>query len=144
MTQTNDGRDTYERHTEFRHEAQHLEAVVGSIDATIQHKEGLGPVYAGSTKAASLAKDLRDKSLAELHSVRNKPYVGRIDYSTGVDGESRSIYIGQFLVRHKDPRYHIVSRNAPIARLYYQPTGGFYEVKGKKRPAQVELKRELT
>lgn len=143
MTSTNDGRDTYERHTEFRHEAQHLEAVVGSIDATIQHKEGLGPVYAGSTKAARIAKDLEDKSLAELRSVRNRPYFGRIDYSTGVDGEARSIYIGEFLVRHKDPRYHIVSRNAPIARLYYRPADGSYEVKGAKRPAQVELKRVL-
>ena len=143
MTRTNDGRDTYEHHTEFRHEAQHLEAVVSSIDVTIQHKEGLGPVYAGSTKAARIAKDLQDKSLTELRSVRKRPYFGRIDYSTGVDGEIRSIYIGEFLVRHKDPRYHIVSRNAPIARLYYRPADGFYDAPKGTISAQVQLKRIL-
>ena len=143
MTQTNDGRDAYDRHAEFRHEEQHLEAVVNSVDATIQHQKGRGSVYAGDTKAARIVKDLQDKSLAEVRAVRNRPYFGRIDYSTGVDGEIRSIYIGEFLVRHKDPRYHIVSRNAPIARLYYRPADGFFEVKGTKRHGQVQLKRVL-
>ncbi len=143
MAQTNNGRDTYDRHTDFRHEEQHLEAVVGSIDATIQHKAVPGPVYAGSTKAAIIAKDLQDKSLAELHSVRNRPYFGRIDYSTGVDGEIHSIYIGEFLVRHKDPRYRIVSRNAPIARLYYRPADGSYDAPKGTISAQVQLKRIL-
>lgn len=143
MVQTNDGRDAYDRHTDFRHEEQHLETVVGSIDATIQHKAVPGPVYAGSTKAARIAKDLQDKSQAELRSVRNRPYFGRIDYSTGVDGEIHSIYIGEFLIRHKDPRYRIVSRNAPIARLYYRPADGSYDAPKGTIPAQVQLKRIL-
>ena len=148
MTQTNDGRDAFDRHTEFRHEDQHLEAIVHSIDAEIQHREGLGPEYAGDTDAARGMKDLRDKDLAEVRAVRKRPYFGRIDYSTGDGGDVRSIYIGDIYIKHEDPRCFIVNRNAPIARLYYRPTDGFYEVKSKtgtytKRYGQVELKRVL-
>jgi hypothetical protein len=44
MTQKDGKDDGYDRRSEFRHEQQHLEDVVGSIDATIQNKEGRGPV----------------------------------------------------------------------------------------------------
>ena len=143
MTQTNDGQDAYDRHTEFRHEEQHLGAIVRSIDVEIQHREGLGPAYAGDTDAARGVKDLQDKGLAEVREVRNRPYFGRINYSTGEGGDVRSIYIGNIYIKHEDPRCFIVNRNAPIARLYYRPADGFYEVKGTKRHGQVQLKRVL-
>ena len=114
------------------------------MDVEIQRRKGLGPVYAGDRDAAREGQDIQDRSLAELQSCRNRPYVGRIDYTTGSAGTTQSIYIGEFFVRHKDPRYRIVSRNAPIARLYYKPADGFFEVNGTKRHRQVQLTRALT
>lgn len=145
MAQTNDGRDAYDRHAEFRHEKQHLAAVVDSIDAEIQHRESLGLPYAGDTDAAREVKDLQGKKLAEARADRNRPYFGRIDYSTGEGEDVRSIYIGYRSRKYKPPQCSIVDRNSPIARLYYSPAEGFfYDPSGMKRLARVELTRALT
>ena len=148
MTQTDEPLDQYDRQTKFRHEERQLEAVVDTIDATIQHKEGRD-VSAGHTLAANMVKDLLDEGLEEVRSIRKRPYFGRIDYSKDEDGDIRTIYIGDFNIYNDDPRYHIVSRNAPIASLYYRPIDGYYEVKTRRRGtkqevASVHLKRILT
>ena len=102
----------------------------------------------GDTKASDIVKDLLDTDLEKLWSTRERPYFGRIDYVTRADGEAHSIYIGELHVNNDDPRYVIVSRNAPIASLYYRPADGSYEVRNRagtsrKIDASVELKRML-
>ena len=142
MTETS---DAFDRHTEFLREEQHLEAVVATIDATVKHHEGRGPVYAGDAKASDIVKDLLNAKAQDIRTVRDRPYFGRIDYSTGPHGNVRTIYIGDFNISHDDPRYFIASRNAPIARLCYRPADGFFEVEKKARKtASVQLKRTLT
>ena len=91
-----------------------------------------------------MVKDLLDVNLQEIRSTRDRPYFGRIDYSLGADGDVRTIYLGDFNVSHDDPRYLIVSRNAPIARLYYRPVDGFLQVRNTRRAASVHLKRIIT
>ncbi len=152
MTQQDDSQYTYDRHTDFRQEEQHLGTVVATIDATIRHREGRGPVYAGTGKAADIVKALLDTGLAQVRAIRDEPYFGRLDYSSDADGDVKSIYIGEVNVHHEDPRYLIVSRNAPIASLYYRPADGYYEVPPDDRhrlprrryDALVHLKRTLT
>lgn len=151
MTQRNDSRHVYDRHEEFRHEEQQLEAVVTTIDATIKRKEARGPAHAGTGKAADAVQALLDVGLEEVRDIRDNPYFGRIDYSSGADGDVSSIYIGEVNVQNKDPRYQIASRNAPIASLYYRPADGYYEVPPDKKrqlplryDALVHLKRTLT
>ena len=146
---------TQDSQAEFIHEEQHLEQVVGSIDATIQYIENRGPVIEGDTKAANIVQDLRNHSVDELRSIRHRPYFGRIDYSSEPRGPSNTIYIGDLNVNNRDePRYSIASRNAPIAQLYYRPTDGFYEyeipvgrgtreARLERREATVALKRTL-
>ena len=143
MTRKNDAADLYDRQTEFRNEEHHLETVVGTIDAAIAHHEGRGAVYAGHAKSADDLKAFLDAEADKQRQIRNQPYFGRIDYSTEGDGEVKTIYIGDINVQHKDPRYMIASRNAPIAKLYYVPTDGFYESPRGKTTASVYLKRML-
>ena len=143
MTRTYDSQNTFDRNTELRDEEHHLEVVVGSIDATIQYREGRGPVLAGDVKAANIVQHLIDTGLEKTQSVRNRPYFGRVDYA-GSDGDVKSIYIGDVNIDHKDPRYFIASRNAPIAKLYYRPTDGSYDAPAGTIDASVHLKRTLT
>ena len=152
MTQVDESRDAYGRGIEFRHEEQHLETVVGTIDATIRHREDRGPVYGGTPQAADIVKGLLDAGLEQVRAARDRPYFGRIDYSTGAAGDVTTIYLGDVNVRHEDPRYTIASRNAPVASLYYRPADGYYEIppdRQRGRPARrvgalVYLKRTLT
>ena len=152
MEQKDDGQDDYNRNAEFHSEELQLEAVVNSIDATIERREARGPVYAGDAKAADIVKELLDTDLTQIQSVRGRPYFGRIDYLEGAEGDIQSIYIGDVHVDHEDPRYRIVSRNAPIASLYYRPADGFYEIPAdakrgrplQRREVSVHLKRMLT
>ena len=144
MTSLDEDRAGYDRQAEFSEEELHLQTVVGTIDATVQHRKGLGPVYAGDAKAADIVKELLDVHLEKIESVRDRPYFGRIDYSVAPEDEIRSLYIGDLNVDHEDPSYFIASRNAPIARLYYRPVDGFYEVQQVQKQASVHLKRTLT
>ena len=144
MTQDHDKLNPYDRQTEFAVEEQHLEAVVATVDETIQYRERRGPVDAGDRKAANVVNQLLTAGLENVRSVRNKPYFGRIDYSAGAEGEVDTVYIGDVNIYHEDPRYFIASRNAPIAKLYYQPAAGFYDVPAGRRNASVHLKRTLT
>ena len=144
MTDGSESHDTPYRETEFRHEEQHLEAVIRTMDATIEHERGRGVIIAGDAKAADIIKGITDEALEKLESARSKPYFGRVDYALqGDSGEVSTIYIGDINVSHDDPRYFIASYNAPIARLYYSPAEGYYQTpKGRKR-ASVHLKRML-
>ena len=144
MIDLEEDRAGYDRQAEFSEEELHLKAVVGTIDATIQHRRGQGRVLAGDAKAADIVKGLLDVQLAKIETVRDRPYFGRIDYSVGPENEIRTIYIGDLNVDHEDPRYFIASRSAPIARLYYRPADGFYEVRRVQKQASVHLKRTLT
>ena len=144
MTSADEGRVEYDRQAEFSKEELHLEAVVGTIDATVQHRSAQRRLSAGDAKAADIVKGLLDVQLAEIERVRDRPYFGRIDYSVAPENEIRTLYIGELNFRHEDPRYFIASRHAPIARLYYRPADGFYEVRKVQRQASVHLKRTLT
>ena len=144
MTSPGEGRAEYDRQAEFSEEELHLETVIGTIDATVQHRRGRGKVSAGDAKAADIVKELLDVQLVQIEGIRDRPYFGRIDYSTASENEIRTLYIGDLNVDHEDPRYFIASRNAPIARLYYRPVDGFYEVRKVQRQASVHLKRTLT
>ena len=144
MTVSDDRINGADSYAEFHGEELHLADVVETIDATIEHREGRGPVYAGDNKAADVVKHLLDTNLAEVRTIRDRPYFGRIDYSTNVGEDHKSIYIGDVNFNHDDPRYFIVSRNAPIASLYYRPAAGFYEPPAGSRDATVHLKRTLT
>ncbi len=144
MTQTDDSQNVYDRDTEFRHEEHHLDAVVGSIDEGIQYRESRGPISAVDSRSADRATDIRNLGLGELRSARNRPYFGRVDYSTGTGGDVKTIYIGEFNVQHEDPRYFIASRNAPIARLYYRPADGFYDPPARRVYVSLQMKRMLT
>ena len=143
MTQTGNTSGHYDRATEFRREEHHLGKVVTSVDAAIEEREHRGPAQAGHAKAADILQELRNVAVDKLRSARNRPYFGRVDYAEG-DRGVETIYIGDIHVSNQDPRYIIASRNAPIARLYYIPVDGFYEVEGRQRSASVYLKRTLT
>ena len=149
VTEATEYQSEHDRQLEFSHEEQHLENVVGSIDANIRHKESGEPIFAGDGKAADIVKEMQDKSLAELKRFRDRPYFGRIDFSA--DGDRKSVYIGDVeVINLEEPQYFIAHRNAPIARLYYSPGEGFFEVKHQRTGATmrteavVELKRMLT
>ena len=144
MTQDHDNLNPNDRQTEFAVEEQHLEAVVATVDETIRHRELRGPVDAGDRKAANVVNQLLTEGLEKVRSVRNMPYFGRIDYSAGAEGEVDTVYIGDVNIYHEDPRYFIASRNAPIAKLYYQPAAGFYDVPAGRQNASIYLKRSLT
>ena len=144
VTEAAENQSEHDRQLEFSHEEQHLENVVGSIDANIRHKESGEPVYAGDGKAADIVKEMQDQELGELRRFRDRPYFGRIDYST--DRGRRSVYIGDIEVRNlREPQYFIAHRNAPIARLYYSPGEGFFEVKHPRTgaPMRTEATAEL-
>ncbi|MCY4088356.1 MAG: UvrD-helicase domain-containing protein [Actinomycetia bacterium] len=136
--------DTVNRQVEFRREERNLKEIVSSIDVTIEYRERRGPVQAADGKAANIVQDLLDAGLEDVRSARSRPYFGRIDYSTGLDGDVETVYIGDVNIRSEDPRYSIASRNAPIAGLYYRPVDGFYDVGGGRIEASVHLKRTLT
>ena len=143
MTQTYNGQDKFDPDAEFSDEEEHLKVVVGSVDATIDYRRGRGPATAGDVKAADIVQELRNTDLGMIQAVRNRPYFGRVDYA-GSDGEVKSIYIGEVHIDHKDPRYFIASRNAPIAKLYYRPADGSYYAHRGTIDALVHLKRTLT
>ena len=133
----------YDRQEEFNLEEAHLEGVVSSIDATIAHREGR-PVYAADRKSADIVKGLQDTRIDRVKAVRNRPYFGRIDYlPAGSDG-AKTFYVGDVNVLHNNPAFHIVSRNAPIASLYYRPSDGSYKAPAGNIEASVRLKRTLT
>ena len=136
MTQTDDA--------EFRNEERHLNDVVGSIDERIERGEAMGPVHAGTPQAADIIKDMQDDDLTQAQRVRNRPYFGRIDYSTEEEGDVFTIYIGDVNLNNENPRYFIASRNAPIAELYYDPAGATYKEPSGYVDATVYLKRMLT
>ena len=142
MTQTDGASGHYHRSTEFHREEQHLAKVVGSIDAAIEEREHRRPVYAADRVTAKGLKHLRSVQLQQLQSARSRPYFGRIDYAEGHRGVE-TVYIGDLHVQNHDPRYLIASYNAPIARLYYRPTDGYFEVADTQKPALVHLKRTL-
>ena len=79
------------------------------------------------SRTADIVTDLLRVELDKLRSARNRPYFGNVNYASGAEGNVRTIYIGEFNVDNRDPRYVIVSRNAPIAKLYYVPTSNFYD-----------------
>ena len=144
MTINDESTNNSEEYTDFRSEELHLADVVGTIDSTIEHLEGRGPVYAGDNKAADIVQNLLNTSLDKMQTIRDRPYFGRIVYSTGEEEDDKTTYIGDVNVRHEDPRYDIASRNAPIASLYYMPTVRSYETPGGSKDAKVYLKRTLT
>ena len=132
----------YSREREFEHEESHLEEVVSHIDHAIGYREGR-VVMAGDVKAADKLAEFLSKRVDSLRSLRDSPYFGRIDYS-GDSGETSTIYIGDVSVVHEDPEFRIISRNSPIASLYYRPSDRFYEAPTGKIKALVRLKRTLT
>ncbi len=148
MTQSHVTQAQYDRQAQFQHEKRHLQGVVGSIDADIEHKEGLtspGRISAGDVKAADKVKALTHVGLDELRLERNSPYFGRIDYSTGTDETVKSIYIGNINVSNFDePQYFIANHNAPIAALYYNPAAGSFKSPKGEQHATVYLKRSLS
>ena len=151
MTQDHDKLNPHDRQTEFRAEEQHLEAVVATVDENIQYRECRGPVDAGDRKAANALNRQQEAGLEKLRTARHNPYFGRIDYSTGAGADTDCVYIGDAHLDHEDPRCQIMSWQAPIAKLYYQPTAGFYDVPTRRKDvptrrqdASVHLKRTLT
>ena len=136
--------DAYGHDAELYHEEQHLEDVVASIDLALQWREHLGPITAGTGKAADAVKAMMDIGTEELWKHRSSPYFGRVDYSTDADEDAKTIYIGEYNVQNQDPRYQIVSRNAPVASLYYRPMDGYYTAPRGQLDASVHLKRTLT
>ena len=114
-----------DREEDFNLEEVHLEGVVSSIDATIDHREGR-TVYAADRKSADKVKGLLDTHVDRLRAVRNRPYFGRIDYSPAKSNSTRTVYVGDVHVLHDNPAFRIVNRNSPIARLYYRPSDGHY------------------
>ena len=136
--------DAYGRDGELYREEQHLEDVVASIDLALQWRENLGPITAGTGKAADKVKAMMDIGTEELWKHRSSPYFGRVDYSTDADEDAKTIYIGEYNVQNEDPRYQIVSRNAPVASLYYRPMDGYYKAPRGQIGASVHLKRTLT
>ena len=145
MTQDNATQEQHDRETEFQLEKEHLGAVVGSIDASIEHKEGLvkpGRINAGDVKAADKVKALAHIGLDELKGTRNNPYFGRVDYSDA-DGTEKSIYIGNINVNNFDnPQYFIANHNAPIAQLFYNPGAGKFVIKKDGNRVREDIVKE--
>ena len=140
MRENND--QSHYREREFAREEIHLKEVVSHIDHAIEYREGR-VVMAGDVKAADKLAEFLSNRVKRLRSLRDSPYFGRIDYS-GDDGVTNTIYIGDSGVVHEDPEFRIISRNSPIASLYYRPSDTFYEAPAGKINAQVQLKRTLT
>ena len=132
-----------DRQAEFEREEAHLEGVVDCIDATIDYREGKA-VYAADRKSADRVKALLDTRIDRVKAVRSRPYFGRIDYWHAGRDRPNTIYVGDVNVLHDNPAFRIVSRNAPIASLYYRPSDGHYKAPAGEIEASVHLKRTLT
>lgn len=141
MTQQIDTQDQYDRNAEFQHEERHLGDVVDWMDRRIAYIERPHTPNAGDVKAADKIVEMEGHRLQELKDNRPRPYFGRIDYTDSERGEVKTAYIGYFSSGLSDKadvlETPIVSHNAALARLYYDPAGNF---DGK---ATVYLKRML-
>lgn len=142
MNQTN-GNQQYDRDAEFRHEEQHLEEVVGAVDAEIEESkksvsEGtIGP----DVRSADAVQAGKEYRLRILVNARNHPYFGRIDYSEN-DGPVRTVYIGRFNLIPDVPDGFVMSLDAPVAQLYFNPTARGYVVKRDGVKIQNDIFRE--
>lgn len=148
MTTSTEIQENYDRDADFQQEERHLEDVVEWIDNRI-NDDGSHPVIAGDVKAADTIVQMKKEKRRELMDSRSNPYFGRIDYILDGDERIRTAYIGSFSSGitgiPDDLQPPVVHRNAPIARLYYNPAAGTFSVQGRPvRKASVYLKRFLT
>ena len=146
MTQRDANQEVYDREAEFRHEERHLRAVVDGIDRDIQNQEKLikRPLIGPDVRSADVVASHARGALEKIKSARNNPFFGRLDYSEDGSENVRTVYIGRHLVNIEDvPNGLVINYNAPIAELYYNPSG-FYEAPRGKQSASVYLSRTLT
>lgn len=146
MTQTD---DIYDREAEFAQEGQRLEDTLAWMDRRITNIEKPRVRSAGDVRAADKIVETQADMLRELKANRSRPYFGRIDYTDDSSGEIKTIYIGGFSsgvsTMPESLRPPVVHRNAPIASLYYDPSGGSLNRPNQSdRKTSVQLKRMLT
>ena len=146
MTQANANLDTYDRETAFLHEKQHLSDVVSGIDRDIKDSEERAsrPQIGPDVRSADAMVSHDQNMLGKLKSARNNPFFGRLDYSEEGIENVRTVYIGRHLVNIRDvPDGLVIKYDAPVAELYYNPSGS-YETPRGKRSASVYLSRALS
>ena len=149
MTQQNADLDPYDIEAQFSLEGQRLEDALAWIDREIIDMEKPNTVMAGDVRAADKIVDMKADRLRELKENRPSPYFGRIDYTDDPSGEIKTAYIGYFdsgvSATRETLRPPVVHRNAPIASLYYDPSGRSLKLPGRAdKKASVYLKRMLT
>ena len=149
MKQTDTNLDNYGHQSEFNHEGQRLEDTLAWIDRSIIAIEKPRMVNAGDVRAADMIVEMQHNRLRELKANRASPYFGRIDYTDDSSDEIKTAYIGGFnssvSSRPESLRPPIVHRNAPIASLYYDPSGRSLKLPNQvDAKASVYLKRMLT
>lgn len=168
MTHLDTSNDVPDRQAEFNREGQRLEDTLAYIDkriAQIRNYRGGMPHFVGaadelkgyailerldpSRRQEWISQIAPSPEEAELRRIRPSPYFGRIDYADDENGEIKTAYIGHFSsgVSSTLDSLHppVVDRNAPIASLYYDPSGSRLRLPGGiDRKAAVYLKRMLT
>lgn len=149
MTQADSDYDIYDPQVEFNREGQRLEDTLAWIDRGVIDIEKHRLTSAGDVRAADKIVETRSDWLRKLKANRPSPYFGRIDYTDDASGETKTAYIGDFSsgVSSRQERLDppIVHRNAPIASLYYDPSGASLRLpKQSDNKASVYLKRMLT
>ena len=122
---------------ELQHEVDHLEETIAAIDAETAKIEQQSPATAATSETANLIQENLQKRLEDLSTMRPEPYIGRIVFKASSESDAQSIYIGRGHIED------VYNWEAPIARLFYQPTAGRYVVDGQERSAQVTLKRGI-
>ena len=149
MTQADTDLNAYDREAEFNREGQRLEDTLMWIDRRVIDIEKRRLVSAGDARAADKIVEMQADRLRELKANRPSPYFGRIDYTDDSSGEVKTVYIGGFSsgVSNRPESLHppVVHRNAPIASLYYDPSGSSLNLPNRTDgKASVYLKRMLT
>ena len=151
QTQRNTDAEASDIQAIYDREGDRLEDVLAWIDRQVAYMERPHMTSAGDVRAADMAVALSAARLRELRQNRPKPYFGRVDYTDDNTGEVKTAYIGYFSSgisgtpnsgRLNPP---VVDRNAPIASLYYDPSGSSLKLpRQTEKDVSVYLKRMLT
>lgn len=130
-----------------------FEAEEAQLQATLARLDELGdkleqvPRYRGSDFTEQVLEDRREHLRTALHSARQEPYFGRLDFCEW-DQETKALYIGKVGVHDEDSGDpFVIDWRAPVASLFYSFTGSeedvFYQSPEGIVEGEILLKRNI-
>ena len=133
-------------------EEQNLERCLSRIDEIIAEDERSlqKPKEQGSgQKYTDIAmRRMKEGNIQNLKEVHPNPYFGRIDFSGDESlDRTETYYFGKFRIPEQGssryPEQYVISFEAPVAELFYDPTSGSYSCPAGRISGKVTLKRIL-